>query len=109
MARPGRRERRLLAALGDLSGRTVRTPDGEDVAVQQVVVVLEGAARDVAAPEGVVVRRARRSGDDEIVAVASELGGDGVLVVTSDRGLRARLPDGARVAGAAWLRGLVGY
>lgn len=100
---------RLLAALGDLSGRTVRTPDGEDVAVQQVVVVLEGAARDAAAPEGVVVRRARRSGDDEIVAVASELGGDGVLVVTSDRGLRARLPDGARVAGAAWLRGLVGY
>jgi hypothetical protein len=45
------------------------------------------------------------SGDDTIVDEAERLVADGadVLVVTADRGLRARLPAGALVAGPGWL------
>ena len=45
-------------------------------------------------------------GDDPIRPVAADLAGrpaDGLLVVTADRGLRARLPAAARVAGPGWL------
>ena len=51
------------------------------------------------------VVRAAGSGDDALVAAAEELvrAGADLLVVTADRGLRARLPDGVAVAGPGWL------
>lgn len=69
--------------------------------------VLEGEARaaDVLHDQ-VAVWRAAGSGDDEIVTVAQKLVGswNPVIVVTSDRGLAARVEAvGASVRGARWL------
>ena len=91
---------RLLRRLA-LAGLTA--PDGDRVT--DVVAVVEGRARDVPAPEGVRVVRAEGSGDDALVACAAELAGAGtrVVVVTADRGLRARLPAGCAVVGPGWL------
>jgi hypothetical protein len=104
---------RLLDRLTGLLGRTVPGPDGTLLPVTAVVAVVEGAARDVGAPAGVLMRRAPGSGDDELAAAAAELAGalpgvgeepDGdLLVVTADRGLRARLPAQVRVSGPGWL------
>lgn len=96
---------RLLARLAALNGTALTGPDGEAVTVDEVVAVLEGRAREVAAPDGVRVVRAPGSGDDALVAFVEEQAADGVpmLVVTADRGLRDRLPAGARVAGPGWL------
>ncbi len=93
---------RLLGRLAVAAPHLV-APDGSPVT--DVVAVVEGRARDVAAPEGVGVRRAEGSGDDVVVADAAELAGRGMplLVVTADRGLRARLPSAAAVAGPGWL------
>jgi hypothetical protein len=101
---------RLLEALGGLAGREVTGPDGERVRVVEVVAVLEGRARTAQGPEGVRVRRAPADGDSEIAAAAAELAGQGaeVLVVTADRGLRARLPEGVPAAGPGWLNDLLG-
>jgi hypothetical protein len=95
---------RLLDRLGRLPGRLLDGPAGP-VACTRVVAVLEGRARDVRAPAGVVVVRAAGSGDDAVVARARELAGEGsaVLVVTADRGLKERLPPGVAVAGPGWL------
>jgi rRNA-processing protein FCF1 len=74
----------------------------------QVVVVVEGAARPVAAdaaPDGVTVIAARGSGDDEIVAQVehARLAGAPVLVVTADRELRERCARaGAACVGPQW-------
>jgi hypothetical protein len=59
----------------------------------------------VAAPVGVEVVPAPSDGDATIAALAAEVAAaDAVpLVVTADRGLRARLPAAARVAGPGWL------
>ena len=67
----------------------------------EVVLVVEGQARHTAPVPGVRVERAPGSGDDEIVAVvASEGAGRRVVVVTADRGLRARVTAlGAEVRG----------
>ncbi|MGP4111268.1 NTP pyrophosphohydrolase [Streptomyces sp. 4N509B] len=67
----------------------------------EVVLVVEGAARGVASVPGVRVESAPGSGDDRIVAlVAAEGVGRRCLVVTADRGLRARVTAlGAEVAG----------
>jgi hypothetical protein len=56
-------------------------------------------------------RRGRNAADDEIVGlVRSSVDGDvEIRVVTSDRGLRARLPAPVSVLGAASFRELVGY
>ena len=96
---------RLAVALPELTA-----PDGSRVT--DVVAVVEGRARDVRGPEGVRLVRAEGSGDDAVVACAAELAGAGtpVLVVTADRGLRARLPagtavDGSRLAARAAGRG----
>jgi len=96
---------RLLMRLGSLPGRTL---DGAGVCTA-VTAVVEGRARDVAAPDGVEVVRAPGSGDDALVEYATGLAGDGValLVVTADRGLRARLPDGVAVQGSGWLLGVL--
>jgi hypothetical protein len=92
---------RLLVRLAGLPGATLLGDDGEPVAVDAVVAVVEGAARDVPAPDGVAVVRATASGDDALAAEAARLAARGVrvLVVTADRGLRARLPDGTAVVG----------
>ena len=96
---------RLLERLALLDGRTVPGPDGAPVTCETVVAVVEGRARDVPAPPGVDVVRAPGSGDDALAAEASVLaaGGSAVLAVTADRGLRARLPAAASVAGPGWL------
>jgi hypothetical protein len=96
---------RLMAEISPLSGSELTTPDGLTLTVVRLVAVLEGRARDVAAPEGVEAVRATTDGDSAVVAVAQELvdTGDLVLVVTADRGLRARLPSSALVAGPSWI------
>jgi hypothetical protein len=96
---------RLLARLAGLAGRALPGPDGAELTVADVVAVVEGAARDAAAPDGVRVVRAPGSGDDALASCAAGLADEGtaLLVVTADRGLRARLPAGAAVTGPRWL------
>jgi hypothetical protein len=67
----------------------------------EVVLVVEGRARDIPAVEGVRVQRASGSGDDAIVAVvAAEGSGRRCVVVTADRALRDRVTAlGAEVRG----------
>jgi 8-oxo-dGTP diphosphatase len=92
----------LLRRVGHAVPRTVELPDGSFVRVEGVAAVVEGAARTVDV-EGARLHRAPGSGDDELVRVAT---GDH-LVVTADRGLRARLGAGVAVVGPsavhAWL------
>ncbi|MEE1941139.1 NTP pyrophosphohydrolase [Streptomyces sp. TRM 70361] len=68
---------------------------------EEIVLVVEGAARGVASVPGVRVVSAPGSGDDAIVAlVAAEGPGRRCVVVTADRGLRARVTAlGAEVTG----------
>jgi hypothetical protein len=96
---------RLLARLGTLPGGAAAGPGGAPLTCAGVVAVVEGAARDATAVDGLRVVRAPGSGDDAVVAVATQLtaAGTDALVVTADRGLRARLPDGVPVTGPGWL------
>jgi hypothetical protein len=96
---------RVLVALAPLAGCTVPGPDGEDVTVARVVAVVEGRARDVPEPAGLELVRAPQDGDTSIARAAEDVvaAGEVPLVVTADRGLRARLPAGAEVAGPRWL------
>ena len=94
---------RLLDRLALLPGRTPPGPDGTPLPVTALVAVVEGRARDVAAPAELRLVRAPGSGDDALAAVAAELAAADLLVVTADRGLRARLPAGVRTAGPGWL------
>jgi hypothetical protein len=96
---------RLLQRLAPLAGRPLPGPDGGRVVVGELVAVVEGAARSARAPDGVTLVRATGSGDDALVERAGRLAREGrdVLVVTADRGLRGRLPDGVAVAGPRWL------
>jgi hypothetical protein len=95
---------RMLDRLAAVPGAGPATPDGHGTCTE-VVAVVEGRARDVPGPDGVRVVRAPSSGDDALVETAAELAREGadLLVVTADRGLRARLPDGAAIAGPGWL------
>lgn len=81
-----------------------------DIWFPEVIFVVEGQARSFTPDDGGVrVVRAPASGDDAIHAEAERLVADGraVTVVSSDRGLRARVEAaGARVQSAGWLRGL---
>jgi hypothetical protein len=97
---------RLMAELAALPGRRLIGPDGGELTCTRVVAVVEGQARDAAAPDGVEVVRARGSGDDALAEEAARRAAEGaaLLVVTADRGLRERLPAGARVTGPGWLR-----
>jgi hypothetical protein len=99
---------RLLRRLASLTGRELPAPGGGRVVCAEVVAVVEGAARGVDAPDGVTLVRAEGSGDDALAAVAARLVAEGreQLVVTADRGLRARLPDGVPVTGPGWLHRL---
>lgn len=67
----------------------------------EVVLVVEGKARDTPQTDGVRVVRASGSGDDAIVdLVSAEGAGRRVIVVTADRGLRERVTTlGAEVRG----------
>jgi hypothetical protein len=96
---------RLLARLATLAGRRLTGPHGDELTCTEVVAVVEGQARDVPAPDGVAVVRAAGSGDDAVAESAAQRAADGtpLLVVTADRGLRARLPAGVQVAGPGWL------
>lgn len=92
---------RLLTRLVALPAREVTSPDGEAWRVVRVDVVLEGKARSAAVPEGLHVHLAAHDGDTEVVARAAAAG-SGAVVVTADRGLRARLGD-AQAVGPGWL------
>jgi hypothetical protein len=74
---------------------------------QPVVVVLEGKARagaQAGVAHGVTVVHAAGSGDDMLVEVASNAGGQAVTLVTADRELRQRAEAlGADVVGPGWL------
>lgn len=101
---------RILAGMPELVGQAVPTPDGEQVVIEQVVAVVEGAAKAITPPPGVALVRAPTDGDSAILSVAQEQVGAGahVMVVTADRGLRARLPDDVMIAGPSWLNALLG-
>lgn len=113
---------RVLAALPPLVGREVELPAGAvapgsaagRATIDRVVAVVEGQARRADAPAGVEVVEAPAVGDDEIVAVAERAAAAGgaehplALVVTADRGLRARLPAGVGFTGPGWLNELIG-
>ena len=87
--------------LGGLAAVTEISLSGETLPVARILAVVEGKAKGATGPEGVEVIRATADGDSTIVAVAHEVvtGGGVPLVVTADRGLRARLPAEALVAG----------
>lgn len=82
-----------------------------DLGYDEVVLVLEGAARrgvPAGAASRVVVVHADGSGDDELVEqVRSRTGGGdrhAVVVVTADRALRRRVADvGGSCVGPSWL------
>lgn len=101
---------RLLDSMPALVGRVVEAPDGDPVRIRRIVAVVEGVAKAVDAPEGVTVVRAPTDGDSAIVSTTEGLraAGEHVLVVTADRGLRARLPAGVLTTGPSWLNGLLG-
>lgn len=101
---------KLLAGMPGLVGRAVAAPDGAQVIIEQIVAVVEGAAKGITAPGGVSVVRAPKDGDSAIVSAAEDYVriGARVLVVTADQGLRARLPDRVVVAGPDWLNALLG-
>ena len=71
-----------------------------------VVVVLEGSARsgiEEGVADGVRVVHAPSSGDDSLVALATDSHAQ-VVLVTADRGLRQRAEGlGAHVVGPVWL------
>ncbi|TQJ32420.1 NUDIX hydrolase [Microbacterium sp. SLBN-146] len=106
--RPGAATR-LLERVAGLAERGVRAQElglAEDVWFPEWSVVVEGAARDVAARDEIHVVRAPGEGDDTIAATARDLVDHGrtVIVVTSDRELSQRAADaGASVRGARWL------
>lgn len=93
---------RTLAWLAPLMGRL--TPHGR---ITRVTVVVEGRARNVEAPADLTVLRAAQgqTGDDVISGYVAA-GGRPMLVVTADRGLRARLPRDVEVAGPRLLHNL---
>lgn len=74
---------------------------------QPVIVVLEGKARDgvqEGVADGVTVLHAAGSGDDTLIAVASNSSDHVVTLVTADRELRRRAAAlGADVVGPGWL------
>ncbi|WP_062377850.1 NUDIX domain-containing protein [Demequina pelophila] len=74
----------------------------------EVTLVLEGRARGAAVAPPVTVLEAPGAGDDALAAEASRRADEGetVVLVTSDRGLRERVPH-VRAEGARWLLDLL--
>ncbi len=100
---------RMLAQLSAGLPRTLELPDGAFGWASETVVVLEGDARSAADADGVRTLRADGSGDDAIadLAGADEQASPDVrtVVVTADRGLRARLPASVHVLSPGEVRG----
>ncbi|MCX5192797.1 NTP pyrophosphohydrolase [Streptomyces sp. NBC_00249] len=72
---------------------------------EEIVLVVEGAARGVESVPGVRVDPAPGSGDDRIVELVAALEGRPCVVVTADRELRARVRAyGAGCAGPRTVR-----
>ncbi|MFE0729530.1 NTP pyrophosphohydrolase [Streptomyces antibioticus] len=72
----------------------------------EIVLVVEGASRDVEPVPGVHVDPAPADGDDHIVALVAAAPTRTRLVITADRELRRRVTElGARVAGPRTVRG----
>jgi hypothetical protein len=102
---------RLLGLLATVSGATVSLSDEPArVRISDIRAVVEGAAGGVQGPAALSVVRARHDGDTAIVEDTMRLtaAGQVPLVVTADRGLRARLPSEALVVGPGWLNRLIG-
>ena len=102
---------RLLDGLPPLNGAEVTLPEeGRSVRITEVRAVVEGAAKRAGFPATVSVLPAETDGDTEIVEDAIRLTAMGKvpLVVTADRGLRRRLPEGSLVLGPGWLNHLLG-
>lgn len=101
---------RLLDSMPALVGRVVEAPNGDRMRIGRVVAVVEGVANAVDAPEGVTVVQAPTDGDSAIVSATEQLhtAGEHALVVTADRGLRARLPTAVLTTGPSWLNDLLG-
>jgi hypothetical protein len=100
---------RLLSMLEPLNGAEVALPELGTVRIAEIRAVLEGAGKRAEGPEAVLVLRADKDGDSEIVEEANRLTASGKtpLVVTADRGLQSRLPDRALIAGPEWLNRLI--
>ena len=72
---------------------------------EEIILVVEGAARGVASVPGVRMDEAPGSGDDRIVEPAVAHAGRGCVVVTADRELRERVRAyGAECAGPRSVR-----
>ncbi|MEU2153878.1 NTP pyrophosphohydrolase [Streptomyces sp. NPDC019396] len=72
---------------------------------EEIILVVEGSARDVASVPGVRVDSAPGSGDDLIVELAAGYAGQDCVVVTADRELRERVEAvGARCVGPRTVR-----
>jgi 8-oxo-dGTP pyrophosphatase MutT (NUDIX family) len=99
---------RLASRLVALASATVPLDQGAGV-VTSVHLVLEGKARQAEAPQPIHRVVAIGSGDDAIVDTVADLGSapDELVVVTSDRELRARVAKAsdqrATLVGAGWL------
>ncbi|UVE96614.1 NUDIX domain-containing protein [Dietzia sp. B32] len=102
---------RLLDELGTGMPRTLELPGAGSPRgfgwVARAHAVIEGAARAAEHDGPFVVHRAPGSGDDAIAELATELDGGPrrVVVVTADRGLRDRMPEGVLVVGPRALLG----
>jgi hypothetical protein len=100
--------RRLRDALADIATHGLPDADMDWLRTPpvDVVLVVEGAARDVPGSDAVRVVSAEGSGDDAIVRVtAAEGAGRRVAVVTADRELRGRVAElGATVLGPRTVR-----
>jgi hypothetical protein len=96
---------RLLASLVPLTAAKTQTPDGAPIELQRIIAVVEGQAKTAIAPAEVDVRLAPADGDSTIVLVSAEVLAQHEipLVVTADRGLRARLSADTLIAGPRWL------
>lgn len=99
---------RLRDALDGLcaEGLSGATPDWARRPPLEVVLVVEGRARGIESSETVRVVSAPAVGDDSVVEVVRRdaAGGRRCLVVTADRGLRARVEElGAQVSGPSVL------
>ena len=104
---------RLRDALAPLAERGLPAapgvPDWATVPPLDFVLVVEGAARDVAPVPGVRVLAAPGSGDDLITDLAAAAAGRPCLVITADRELRRRVTArGAAVAGPRVVRPAAG-
>ncbi|KPH96983.1 MULTISPECIES: NTP pyrophosphohydrolase [unclassified Streptomyces] len=78
---------------------------GEAGEIEEVILVVEGAARGVESVPGVRVDPAPGSGDDRIVELAAAHAERGCVVVTADRELRERVRAyGARCLGPRAVR-----